>query len=239
MPVPVATNEGDTFVKEDGPLGERWVAVPSVVPGGSLDGRSVEQTRSFGEAVGRLHRALDAIDPGTAPAWDRIYGAMERVLEGDREMVELVEVASLEAEVSRRVVLMLERAMEEGPALMASMPGRLRHGDCHRGNAMQLDGRISGVLDFEVAGPGPQAMDLAHGVYYLQAWCNPPEAAWDHIGAFASGYRSVREPSETEVAAVPMLGRLYFTASMCPLVVRWQEGTASAERVRLRADQTV
>ena len=154
-------------------------------------------------------------------------------------MVELVSEAPLKEALSRHIVEMLERAMAEGPALMAALPGQLRHGDCHRGNAMQLDGRISGMLDFEVAGPGPQAMDLAHGVHYLQAWCDPPEAAWDHIGAFARGYLSVREPSEAELAAVPMLGRLYFAASMCPLVVRWQEGAASEERLRLRAEQTV
>ena len=239
VPVPVRTSRGETLVRADWMGGERLVAVYSVVPGGDVDQHSVAHTRALGEAVGQLHRALDQIDPGPAPAWDRIYGATERVLAGEQEMVELVREAPLKEALSRHIVEMLERAMAEGPALMAALPGQLRHGDCHRGNAMQLDGRISGMLDFEVAGPGPQAMDLAHGVYYLQAWCDPPEAAWDHIGAFASGYRSVREPSEAEVAAVPMLGRLYFAASMCPLVVRWKEGTATAERLRLRAEQTM
>ena len=239
VPVPVPSADGETLVRAGETDGERLVAVYSVVPGEDVDRRSVAHTGAFGAAVGTLHRALGEIDPGRAPAWDRIYAAMERVLAGEREMVELVRELPLEEGLSRQIGEMLERAMEEGPPLMAALPGQLRHGDCHRGNAMQLDGRISAMLDFEVAGPGPQAMDLAHGVYYLQAWCDPPEAAWDHIGAFASGYRSVREPSEAEVAAVPMLARLYFAASMPALVMRWKDGAATAERLRLRAEQTV
>ena len=236
VPVPMATAEGETVVRGEWPEGERWVAVYRVVPGGSLERTSVEQTRAFGEAVGRLHVAFDGIDSGPAPAWDRIYGAMERVLEGDRENVKLVEAAPIPSEHVSRIVELLEGLMDKGPVVMAGLPRQLRHGDCHRGNAMQLDGRISGMLDFEVAGPGPQAMDLAHGVYYLQAWCDPPEAAWDHIGAFASGYRGVREASEDLVAAVPLLARLYFAASIPPLVVRWRGGTVPEERVRMRAE---
>ena len=80
-------------------------------------------------------------------------------------------------------------------------------------------------------------MDLAHATYYLWAWCDPPEAAWDHIAAFARGYRSVRPPAPAEVAAVPALARLYFAASIPPLVLRWRLGEITAQRVQQRAEQ--
>jgi Ser/Thr protein kinase RdoA (MazF antagonist) len=186
-------------------------------------GDLADRTIETGGATG----VLDAIDAGPAPAWDRIYGAMERVLAGDREVVELVRSAPLERDASQRLVGMIERLMEEGPAEMAALPRQLRHGDCHGGNALVVGDRITGFLDFEVAGPGTQAMDLAHGAYYLRAWCDPPGSEWDHIGAFAGGYGSVVETAAALVAAVPMVA---------PLLVRWKEGTASEERVRLRAE---
>ena len=244
VPTPVPTGSGDTVVVAGeagatGADGGRPVALFTVVPGEELDPQRVEHTRAFGAAAGQLHRAVAHIDPGPAPAWDGIYGAAERVLAGDRQLVESLAGAPVDGEGVRRIVRILERLMAEGPSVVARLPHQIRHGDCHRGNALVLGDRVTGFLDFEVAGPGARAMDLAHGAYYLWAWCDPPEAAWQHIAAFAGGYRSVVEPTAEEVAAVPLLARLYFAASVPHVVSRWRAGAASEERVRGRLEQVL
>jgi Ser/Thr protein kinase RdoA (MazF antagonist) len=239
VPVPVPARSGEAIVPTVDSDGERLVALFTVVPGDGLDRRSIGQTRAFGEAFGWLHQAFGEIDPGPAPAPDRVYGAMEQVLAGNRGLVESLAGSPLDGAGRQRIAAMLEHLMDEGPPTMAGLPRQLRHGDCHRGNALVAGDRISGILDFEVAGPGVRAMDLAYGAYDLWAWCDPPGAAWEHIAAFAGGYRSAVRPTEREVAAVPMLARLYFAASIPYVVARWRAGAASEERLRGRVEQVV
>jgi Ser/Thr protein kinase RdoA (MazF antagonist) len=115
------------------------------------------------------------------------------------------------------------------------------HGDCHGGNAfISTDGagrRVAGFFDFDDAGPGPQAYDLA---VYL--WAHLVQArgvlepknleAWT---AYIAGYRAEREILPADYAAIAPYVRfrhLWFMGEYASRVPEW--GMTSVSRDWLR-----
>ena len=95
--------------------------------------------------------------------------------------------------------------------------------------------RVTGVLDFEVAGPQVRALDLGLGWYYA---CSRPSAdPWTPIAAFGAGYRSVIAPSERELAAAAVLPRWYFAAALLFVAGRVRRGLVDEERFRTRVER--
>ena len=230
VPSPVPTDAGATFVEVPG--ADRLAALVAVIPGQVLDGTSLVQTRSFGRALGHLHRALGAIDPGPAPPRHLVYGAIERFLAGDEEPLGALDGAPLTADERPRVDAVLAALRAQAPTVVAALPHQLRHGDWNGSNALFEADRVRGVLDFEFTRPDVRAMDLAHGWYYLSV--GPADDPWPQIAAFAAGYRDVAAPTAAEAAAVPLLTRLYFGAATLFAIGRWRRGHVDAERVRTR-----
>jgi homoserine kinase type II len=233
LPSPIRTSTGATYVAV--PDGDRLASLVDVIPGQALDGTSPVQTRAFGLALGYLHRALAIVDPGPAPAGTGVYGAIERLLVGAEQPLGALDGSPVVPDDQARVGTLLAALREEGPAVEPSLPHRLRHGDWNGSNALLVNDRVRGVLDFEFAGPGVPAMDLAPGWYYLAV--GSPDDPWPQIAAFAAGYREVVSPTGAEVAAVPMLTRLYFGAAIPFAIGRWRRGEVDANRVRTRVGQ--
>jgi homoserine kinase type II len=230
VPSPVPTEAGATFVEVSG--GDRLASLVEVIPGQMLDGTSPVQTRAFGLALGHLHRALATVDLGPAPPRHLSYGAIERFLTGVEEPLGALDGVPLTEDDQRRVRTILDALGAEAPTVVAALPHQLRHGDWNGSNALLVDDRVRGVLDFEFARPDVRAMDLAHGWYYLSV--GSPDDPWAQITAFAAGYREVVAPTAAEVAAVPLLTKLYFGASTPFAIGRWRRGEADVERVRTR-----
>ncbi|HVE54577.1 MAG TPA: phosphotransferase, partial [Ramlibacter sp.] len=83
------------------------------------------------------------------------------------------------------------------------------HGDCHGGNNFMSDGadgeRIPSFFDFDDAGPGWRAYDLA--IYLWAMFPRKPDAALDEAGLerwrrYLAGYSSVREIAAADLAAI-------------------------------------
>jgi homoserine kinase type II len=233
VPTPLPIRTGETVVREA--VSGRLAALFPVIPGAEPDPMDPAHTRAMGEALGHLHRALAGIDLGPAPTRQSTYGAIDRFLAGTLEPLGRVDDTPLSPEDHGRVGAILARLADDAPAACLGSTRQLRHGDYHSGNVLMTGDRVMGVLDFEVAGPGARAMDLAHGWYYLMFLS--PEPPWRSIAAFGAGYRTVVQPADAELAAVPTLTRLYFAASVQYIVGLWRRGDISTERVRARAEQ--
>ncbi len=94
-----------------------------------------------------------------------------------------------------------------------SLPRGICHGDLFRDNVLWQGERLAALLDFESVALGGFAYDL---MVTLLAWCYRDALVLPNARALVQGYRSVRELTRAELAALPVeaaLGCLRFVTS--------------------------
>ena len=233
VPSPVTARDGRTVAATaDG----RLAALFRVLPGEPLARRDVGQIRRCGEALGQLHRALARIDLAGARAWPT-YGDLERVHPLVPDPLAAVGQLGL-GEIARRRVARIVRALAEtAPGLYGTLPRQLTHGDPGPGNMLQVEGRISAVLDFEFAGPDLRAVDAAVGWYWSIGpnWDGGRERAFGD--AFLEGYLGANGLTAAELSALPTLSRLERTVALLHRIGRWRQGLAAPEEAREQAER--
>lgn len=179
VPVPLRTRDGGW-----------WTGVPSegfgrtaiVTVAGWLDGTAIADAldvttaRMLGAAMARMHVHA----AGWRVPLDASLPVFDDVLFGDRDA--LADVDDLDA--SSRAVL--DEARARSQAVLTGLHGlggvRPLHADLHAGNLLRAGGGLQ-VLDFDDAGLGVPALDLAIARFYLDA----P----DVHDALAEGYASI------------------------------------------------
>ena len=94
-------------------------------------------------------------------------------------------------------------------ALACADPQRL-HGDCHGGNILFRDGRVTGIVDIDHLQAGPRVYDLAYHLAFHVHWVVRTDMPDGFAGASVSsatrllinGYQAVSRLSEAEQAAI-------------------------------------
>lgn len=152
------------------------------LPGHHVDSPGAEHCRQIGAALGRLHQCPLPDRPANrdATALGELAG----------------EICGLPADDARCADALLARWRQ------TPLPEGLIHADLFRDNALFDNGRLSGLLDFYAAGPGPLVFDLAVAI---NDWCMPgdkPDAAL--AGALLAGYQQQRPLAAAEEAALPL-----------------------------------
>lgn len=212
VPRPVPTTAGDTVaLLPDGRLAALFERLPGEAPAE----RGVEYTRACGRALAQLHAALRAIDlPG--PPDPVTFGALERI----HRLVP--DPWSLGEEPVRRILARLRGVI---PSLYAELPTQLCHNDYGAGNTLQVDGRLTAVVDFEFAEPDLRAIDLVPGWYFTMIRASDAAEQLARVAAFFEGYREAGELTPAEARAMPDLARLVLATALVHWVGRDRAGT--------------
>ncbi len=186
----------------------------------------VGRAEACGQALAELDDALAALDPARLPArrvWD---GDLTKVHPRVADLDELV--ASLEGAERReqvaRIFAVVQRARD--------LPQSIIHADFYPTNVLMEGPRVTAVLDFEVAGPGYRAMDLAIGLWAFGHHDRP--GATD---AFRRGYLARLPLTDVEQDAVPDLQLLREATSLVHRYGRRLEGLTTAAEITARADR--
>ncbi len=121
------------------------------------------------------------------------------------------------------------------PGWYQPLPRQIVHRDFDASNVLVKGNRVSGVLDFEFAGPDIRVYDLARSLslFTVSPWSHA--RGWPRVAAFAAGYRAHLELTSAELSALPDVMRLYRTWSLIHREGRRREGLASEEDVVARA----
>ena len=121
------------------------------------------------------------------------------------------------------------------PTLYQSLPQQIVHRDFDASNVLMEGGRVTGVLDFEFAGPDLRAFDLARSLslFTVSPWSSPE--GWQRVASFVLGYRAQVEFTPGEVEALPDLMRLYRTVSLVHREGHRRQGLANEADVLARA----
>jgi len=226
VPRPLPSDDGDTLRVVDGRLAVLFARIPGETlakDGGPYVGRAAAALAELDIALGALrefeHRP---------PIFD---GDLTRVHLLADDLDEAVAEAGLEPDFRNALRGGLERTAELAVPLYASLPQQVTHGDFAFGNTLVRNGRVTGLIDFEVAGIDVRAMDMAVGLYRFPAY----EDSLGQCDIFGQGYSTVLPLDPTEIAAIPALLELRAGVSLLHWIGRMRAGLATIEEVRPRA----
>ncbi len=213
VPVPVPTRTGDTLC----PTPEGWAALFPLLPGSPPELHDPGQVEAVGEALGALHAVLVHYPRTARPAvygyanLTQIHPALPDPAHLTPETLALPLTPQLQALLARwrQAVQTLMAWLQDQ---YARLPHQVIHGDFVPGNTLLQQGRVSAVLDFEMAGVDARAMDVASGLAFaMRVWETPDP--WPRVTAFCRGYRRQGRLTDAEVAALPHLIHLRDVAS--------------------------
>lgn len=188
MPVPAIhrTADGRTFAVHE----EHTLTLMDYVPGTTYDG-SKEQLREAGVLLGRLHRTLG--NARLSPA------ATGEVYPNDPDFLEsLLRFEGVIGNVAAALLQSFESVPESFP-----LPQQLGHYDFNGSNLLFQNGKISGLLDFDLIRTAERARDIAVAMYKL----NRGKQSLRRQQLFLDAYRSAHVLDEQEIKALP---ELYF-----------------------------
>jgi len=223
VPRPIPTASGRTY---EGAAHDEWDSVARLVlliPGREPEHGNVGEAAICGEALGELDGVLSRIDTENAqPRHRRVAGHAGHGASVLRAIAE-VSHRPTDAATGRRLDVVSAHLSGCVSDLLRTLPSQLIHADFDPSNTLVSEGKVSGVLDFELSAPGPRALDLATGLrgFGIASWCGSPN--WSIISAFAAGYQQRIVLTPDELSAVPAL-------------LLWREATSLAhwlERLHL------
>ncbi len=227
VPEPVAAPDGRMVIETSaGPAAVcRWI--PGEHP--SMDGE-VELER-FGQAAGLLGAALADVPLAEAR---RDWRTDPRWVQPDDPPVDVLcgELRSAGMSASRAEVLdaAARRTGQWWPDT-DHLPAQVIHGDLAPSNVLADPdtGRVTGLLDFELAGAGFRVQDVLAALYNSAALRAPD---WPRrTAAFLRGCASVRRLEPAEVAALPELLIARSLGSVLWRVARWRAGLGRFDEV--------
>lgn len=200
---PLAARNGATMLVLSAPEGRRPAVLYPMLLGQPPLPPSEAIYDQVGQAIGRMHQALDSFVP-TQPRRALTVGYLAEE-----------PLAWLQPYLKHRqpdwdfLVALVQRIRGRLDALQQT--GELSwgpiHGDATLDNLLITDDQQIGIYDFDQSGPGWRAYEL-QGVFYW-AWEIERSSFWT---ALIKGYRSVRTLSDADIAAMPsfpVLNRLW------------------------------
>ena len=131
----------------------------------------------------------------------------------------------------RRLEAAARHAVPGTPETGGGLPAQVVHGDLGASNALvdERTGEVTGVLDFEMAGPDARVQDLLVGLLLSGALAGPGWAC--RAAALVRGHAAVLPLDQAEIQAVPDLLVLRCVGSVFWRAGRWRRGQATLSDV--------
>ena len=220
FPVPrlLPNSRGETFSVCDSLLetGEVY-ALSEFIEGSDYDVANLDQLRTSGEMLGRLHERLRQFQPQIQPAGASLeteifiqlqerLSRLKPVVEKDPASPTQIDSWIHEVEVLRDSVGAVHDTQYER--------GWLIHGD-YRAQNLKFDGNgIRAILDLDTACPAPRLYDLGYALVFFPAVYQATPLTTDQQFIFLHAYESICPLSETEREMLPTHLRLAFLRGM-------------------------
>ena len=206
---PMRTRDGEEYASVTIPAtGERRFAGLARWTKGSVLAEVLRETTDTELATRRFEQlgALTASLHDQAEAWKPPAGFTRHALDADGLMGEAPHWGPFWdhrglSDSEQRLMLDTRARLHAALADLDRQPGgySLIHADMHPGNVL-VDGDALTIIDFDDAGWGWHAYDIAVALFYQQRAAN--FEAFEH--AYVTGYRSMRRLSEQSLALLPM-----------------------------------
>jgi len=232
VPVPVGTPAGATTVETNaGPA-----ALFGYLPGAAPDRGDLGHLRLAGQALAELDAALARLPATLAPVdWRKPLDQVHPAVPCLDDLVDELERACPDHPGARWLASSVPAAEAAYRRFCDTLPVQLVHGDYALSNVLIEDGRVSAVLDFEIAGLDLRANDLTAGLLqWAGDWWEP--GGREQWVTFLRGYQGRLTLQPAELRALPDLLRLRDLGSVVWRSGRWRRGQATLDEVRQRLD---
>ncbi|MES1156834.1 MAG: homoserine kinase [Alphaproteobacteria bacterium] len=213
-PQPRPTKDGALLTRVRG----KPAAIVTFLNGVSPKRPNVAQCRAIGAALARMHAALD----GFAQTRPNALGLL-----GWKPLIypHLALAERLRPGLAHSIEADLAEVISYWPD---ALPDGIIHADLFPDNALFVDDRIGGVIDFYFACTDALAYDLA---VCLNAWCFEERGEYNITKgrALIGGYESVRPLSSHERVALPQLARGAAIRFFATRLADWSDTPAGAQ----------
>lgn len=234
IPAPLRTRGGDTLYAftDDGDA-VQYAALCPLLPGYHPDRTRLADIAAAAAAYGEMGAALARVHLPTPPS----HGTM-----GDLHTIHplvpdphtVPDTVGRDDAERRRLRDLFAAVGAAVPALYRTLPMQMAHRDVSGGNVLIADGRPTGVLDFEFAGPDLRVLDFAIALYFIPliyAFAGEIAVLWERVAAYCRGYGAWVRPTPAEIAALPTLLQLRFVIGLIHWTGRARQGLTPADQV--------
>jgi homoserine kinase type II len=229
-PMPLRTSDGDTLAVLETDTGPRLPTVFFRIPGEPATG-TARDARLAGRALAQLDLALARLDlPVRAPIALR---DVHPLVPDPTAALDDLDLGSRRA----RTFALFDRVMTSHDALVASLPLQIVHGDFGYINVLLDDDKVTGLLDFEFAGPDMRAADLACAIY-ITVVRTPDAQRWPMLDALIGGYRRSLPLDPVEAAAIPDLLLRRSAFGIVHWIGRWRSGLCGPDEPLARIERS-
>jgi len=242
---PLAGPGGHTHLR----VGGRWWAVFPHVADRQVSPAQITpaMAHDLGRTLGMVHVALAQFPPLDASRfpvkllWDSAHAAGEMAwYEAAIRRLPALDPFDQHALASFSYRRTLLAAGVPPPSAFADLPAQLLHGDFHERNVFfDAQGRVSGVIDWELASRGPRAWEIVRALDLALELPQDFEAGGERMHAFLGGYAGVAPLTAEESRAMP---ELYWAARVHSLWVyeeHYRKGSARTDRLAMADLETL
>jgi homoserine kinase type II len=231
--IPTVTGEASAQVTRDDAT--YYLALFRHLPGSPPQREDSEVASSCGAALAMLDRALAAIPVGQSGTRPVIFGDLAEVHPAVPYPISTIERVISNRELAVSIGRILAHAEDGWTHCTADWRLQMIYGDFYPANVLMTEGRVTGILDFEFAGPGHRAMDFAIGLgaFSTREWREG--CSWRVLEAFATGYLWELPLSLDELAATPAMLLMREATSFVHWLGRRAEGLTTLADVHDRA----
>ncbi|WP_027345964.1 phosphotransferase enzyme family protein [Hamadaea tsunoensis] len=233
VPSPLPTMDGCTWVDTE----EGVAALFAYLPGRMAYRDNPTELELIGQALGDLDLALARLPLDLAPIdWRRPLHAIHPAVPDLHALIADLLQAMPGYAGALWLAEVVEKTAGEQERLWASLPVQIIHGDMAASNVLVEDGRVSAVLDFEIAGADLRVTDLVGAILQCtDGWWEP--GGTEQAEIFLRGYHSRLRLTPEEYAAFPTVLRLRAMGSAIWRAGRWKRGQSTLHDVRLRLQE--
>jgi len=229
-PTPLRTNDGDTLAVLETDTGPRLATVFFRIPGEPATG-TPRDARLAGRALAQLDAALARLDlPVRAPIALR---DVHPLVPDPTAALDDLDLGPHRA----GTIALFDRVMTSHDALASSLPLQIVHGDFGYINVLLDDDKVTGLLDFEFAGPDMRAADLACAIY-ITVVRTPDAERWPMLDALIGGYRRSLPLDPVEAAAIPDLLLRRSAFGIVHWIGRWRGGLCGPDEPLARVGRS-
>ncbi len=235
VPAPIPTRAGATLLPVAADGEQLLAALFPLIPGQHPYDATLARWRVCGAALAELDRALGGVTIPAPRGMPLPFGQLSEIHAAVPAPLEIAGLLPLEREERAQAARIVGDLMATAPALYSSLPRQIVHRDFDASNILMEGGRVTGVLDFEFAGPDLRALDLARSLsqFTVSPWSSPE--GWSWVTAFVTGYRERAALMPGEIDALPDMMRLCRAMSLVHREGRRRQGLAAEADVLARA----
>jgi len=232
VPETILSRSGETHIL----LGDRNAALFTFIPGSAARYGDRDDAAGCGRALADLHAALAEVDLGPPDAGPRTFGDLATVHPLVPDPEGAIRDTINDEVLVKAATASMSSTQSRWQAVTSGWPLTWIHGDFYPTNVLQQSHRVTGIVDFEFAGAGYRAMDVAIGLYAFAIERADMELLAD---CFAGGYLSRMNLSPGEIEAVPTMILMREATSLTHWTGRYRQGLTNAAGIGERARQFI